>query len=56
MSWPKGATQVSVVVDGNEGGEQPNQFNACCDFSFERQGNLYVTDSGNGRVQKFNIE
>jgi hypothetical protein len=56
MSWPKGTTQDSVVVGGNEGGEQPNQFNTCCGLSFERQGNLYVIDYSNHRVQKFIID
>ncbi|CAF5129969.1 unnamed protein product, partial [Rotaria sp. Silwood1] len=27
MRWPKGATQGSVIVDGNGSGEQSNQLN-----------------------------
>jgi hypothetical protein len=56
MRWLKGSAQGSVVVGGNGGGAQPNQFSSCFGLSFDRQGNLYVADYGNHRVQKFNID
>jgi DNA-binding beta-propeller fold protein YncE len=55
MRWLKGATQGNVVAGGNGQGAQPTQFNAPLGLSFDRQGNLYVADYGNHRVQKFYI-
>jgi DNA-binding beta-propeller fold protein YncE len=55
MRWVKGATQGSVIVGGNGGGGQSNQLKEPIGLSFDRQGNLYVVDNGNHRVQKFNI-
>lgn len=53
--WSKGAKQGSVVVGGNGRGAQPNQLYNCWYLSFDRQGNLYVSDYNNHRIQKFNI-
>jgi DNA-binding beta-propeller fold protein YncE len=56
MRWVKGATKGSVIVGGNGEGEQSNQLNHPIGLSFDRHGNLYVVDSDNDRVQKFNID
>jgi sugar lactone lactonase YvrE len=57
MRWCKGDKQGSVVVGGNEQqGGQPNQLHCPQDLSFDRQGNLYVADMANNRIQKFNID
>ncbi|CAF5128245.1 unnamed protein product, partial [Rotaria sp. Silwood1] len=56
MCWPKGATQGSVIVGGNGSGARSNQLASPIGLSFDRHGNLYVTDYGNNRVQQFNIE
>ncbi|CAF3880654.1 unnamed protein product, partial [Rotaria sp. Silwood1] len=56
MRWPKGATQGSVIVGGNGKGEQSDQLNWPIGLSFDRQGNLYVVDWGNHRLEKFNID
>jgi sugar lactone lactonase YvrE len=66
MRWMKGATEGNIVVgeigegEGGESesreGEQSNQLKYPFGLSFDRQGNLYVVDSGNNRAQKFNIE
>jgi hypothetical protein len=56
MCWPKRAKQGNIVVGGNGQGEQANQLNGPTDLSFDRQGNLYVVDYSNHRVQRFNID
>ncbi|CAF4623500.1 unnamed protein product, partial [Rotaria socialis] len=57
MRWTQGdEIQGAVIVGGNGEGKGANQFNfpigLCCD----RQGNLYVADADNNRVQRFSIE
>ncbi|CAF4703346.1 unnamed protein product, partial [Rotaria socialis] len=54
--WLNGATQGSVIVDGNGKGGQSNQLYDPFGLSFDKHGNLYVVDNVNDRVQKFNIE
>ncbi|CAF3058770.1 unnamed protein product [Rotaria socialis] len=56
IHWPKGATQGSVIVDGNGERGQSNQFKDPIGLSFDRHGNLYVVDGRNTHVQKFNID
>ncbi len=56
MCWLKGATEGSIVIGGNSGGVQANQFNGPIDLSFDRQNNLYVADYNNHRIQKFDIK
>ncbi len=55
ISWLKGAREGTIVVGGNGEGKQPNQFNYPIDLSFDRQKNLYVVDSFNHRVEKFDV-
>ncbi|CAF3494348.1 unnamed protein product, partial [Rotaria socialis] len=57
MRWTQGdKKQITVIVGGNGQGAGANQFNGPCGLSFDRQGNLYVADYGNTRVQRFFIE
>ncbi|CAF3574938.1 unnamed protein product, partial [Rotaria socialis] len=57
MRWTQGdKKQGAVVVGGNGRGEEANQFNYLRDLSFDRQGNLYVVDYWNHRVQRFSME
>ncbi len=55
IRWCQGAKQGTSVVDGNGEEEESNQFNGLQGLSFDRQGNLYVTDFWNHRIQKFEI-
>jgi DNA-binding beta-propeller fold protein YncE len=55
MRWCKGATQGNLVV-GDGKGEKSNQLNYPYGLLFDRQGNFYVVDYGNHRVQRFNID
>ncbi|CAF4937239.1 unnamed protein product, partial [Rotaria socialis] len=57
MRWTQGdKKQSTVIVGGNGEGAGANQFNVPIGLSFDRQGNLYVGDYGNSRVQRFSIE
>jgi hypothetical protein len=56
MRWCEGDKQGSIVVDGNREGQGLNQLNDPTGLSFDRQGNLYVTDERNHRVLKFEID
>ncbi|CAF3623599.1 unnamed protein product, partial [Rotaria socialis] len=56
MRWTQGdKKQGTVIVGGNGQGEGANQFKNPVGLSFDRQGNLYVVDMGNHRVQRFSI-
>ncbi|CAF4876507.1 unnamed protein product [Rotaria socialis] len=57
MRWTQGdKKQGTVIVGGNGEGAGANQFNVLVGLSFDRQGNLYVADNNNDRVQRFSIE
>jgi sugar lactone lactonase YvrE len=56
MRWPKGATEGSVIIGKNGKGGHPSQLNSPTGLSFDEQGNLYVVDHHNHRVQRFNID
>ncbi|CAM4846792.1 unnamed protein product, partial [Rotaria magnacalcarata] len=57
MRWAQGdKKQGTVIVGGNGYGVGANQFDGPIGLSFDRHGNLYVTDWGNNRVQRFSIE
>ncbi|CAF3408484.1 unnamed protein product [Rotaria socialis] len=57
MRWAQGdKKQDTRIVGGNGRGEGANQFNDPIGLSFDRQGNLYVADTNNHRVQQFSIE
>ncbi|CAF2248797.1 unnamed protein product, partial [Rotaria magnacalcarata] len=57
MRWTQGdKKQGAVIVGGNGQGAGVNQFNTPVGLSFDRHGNLYVTDMRNNRVQRFSIE
>ena len=54
--FPPGSTSDSIAVTiagGNGSGAAANQFNSPTDMYIDVQGNLYVTDLYNERVQKF---
>ena len=58
VRWLVGATSGTVVV-GNRGagsGSGSDQLDTPTDLQFDQNGNLYVSDSGNNRVQKFYID
>ncbi|CAF2068513.1 unnamed protein product [Rotaria magnacalcarata] len=57
MRWTQGDNkQGTVVVGGNGVGAGANQLNDPVGLSFDRDGNLYVLDCDNQRVQRFSIE
>lgn len=55
MRWGNQAKEGVVIVGGKGQGQQSNQLNHPYGLSFDRQGNLYVVDGHNHRIQKFEI-
>ncbi|CAF3369049.1 unnamed protein product, partial [Rotaria socialis] len=57
MRWTQGDKKNGTVIVGRNGsGAGANQFSVPVGLSFDQQGNLYVVDHGNNRVQRFSIE
>ncbi len=58
VKWTTNYTRGGICVVGCTGnvGVANNQFNTPRDLKFDSQGNLYVTDELNNRVQKFMIQ
>ncbi|CAF0759312.1 unnamed protein product [Adineta steineri] len=54
--WSPQSKNVRVIVGANGKGYQPNQLNWPKGITFDRQNNLYVADSFNHRVQRFEID
>lgn len=56
QKFPPGSdstTSAVTIAGGNGNGNALNQLSGPSDFCFDADGNLYVTDPGNHRVQKF---
>ena len=45
--------EAIIVVGGNGTGSEPNQLNEARNFTFDALGNIYISDEGNKRVQKY---
>jgi len=58
MYWAAGSKEGRVIVGGNGRGNKFNQFYYPTDLSFDSENNLYlyVTDSRNHRIQRFDVE
>ncbi|CAF1450144.1 unnamed protein product [Adineta steineri] len=57
MRYLDGTTKGNVIIGENNGQrEQASQLSHPVDVSFDQQGNLYVADNDNYRVQKFEID
>jgi len=56
MHWTIRSRQGDIIVGENDKGKQTNQLNLPIGFSFDREGNLYVVDCDNHRLQMFNID
>lgn len=54
--WLPGGKAGIVIIGGRGQGYQPDQLNLPTDIAFDVDGNLYVADHGNHRVQKFAID
>jgi hypothetical protein len=51
--WPQGATSGITVAGGNGVGTAANQLNDPQGFTLDTKGNLYIADTGNYRIQKY---
>ena len=56
LRLPQGGTRATVVVGENRSGNTSYQIDGGGDISFDRDGNLYVVDIRNHRVQRFNVD
>jgi sugar lactone lactonase YvrE len=56
MRWSAGSKEVSIIIGGNGDGQRPNQFDHIGGLAFDRQGNIYVADWGNNRIQRFDVD
>ena len=56
MRWNKGAKQGLIMAGGYGKGDQANQLSSPLGLKLDRQGNVYVVDNGNCRVQRFDID
>ncbi|CAF1172565.1 unnamed protein product [Adineta steineri] len=55
IRWYERKEEGGIVVGGNGHGNQSDQLNCPMGLSFDAEGNLYVTDSWNHRVERFEI-
>ncbi len=54
--YAKGQKQVPAVLTWGQQGSGPGQFNDPRDVAVDAEGNVYVADSNNHRIQKFDSE
>ncbi|CAF0971364.1 unnamed protein product [Adineta steineri] len=55
VRWQHGETEGDTIAGGNGRGKASNQLHDPFDLSFDNNGNLFVSDSNNHRVQFFNL-
>ncbi|CAF0944405.1 unnamed protein product [Adineta steineri] len=55
VRWQHGETEGDTIAGGNGMGKASNQLHDPFDLSFDNNGNLFVSDSNNHRVQFFNL-
>ena len=56
VAWRKDAKEGSIVVGGNNRGNQSKQLHCPIGLSFDNENNLYVVDCDNHRIQKFTTD
>lgn len=56
MRWQKGTDEGEILAGGNGPGSQKEQLSTPTSIARNDQGNLYVVDRGNQRIQRFDIE
>jgi hypothetical protein len=56
MRWLKDSKSGSVIIGGRGSGSGINLLSDPNDLTFDRQGNLYVSDWDNDRVQMYTID
>ena len=51
VKWPIGASTGQLIAGGKGFGNAPNQISFAADVTFDKLGNMYVSDAVNNRVQ-----
>ncbi|CAF1420129.1 unnamed protein product [Adineta ricciae] len=54
VRWCK-AKEGELIIGGNGQGEKTNQLSYPGSLSFDVDGNLYIADGGNNRIQRFDL-
>ena len=54
--WSKGAEIGEVIVGGKGRGSKKDQLSEPASIALDDQGNLYVADYNNNRIQRFDLE
>jgi len=54
--WVPNAPTGTIVIGGGAAASSPNGLNNHSDLTFDHEGNLYIVDTNNNRVQKFAID
>ena len=55
MRWSKGSTEGRIIIGESGRGNELNRLYNPTSITIDRQGNLYVVDSGNHRILKFDV-
>ena len=55
MRWSEGDEEGEIIIGGNGKGEEMNQLAFPKGLAVDLQGNLYVADSGNHRIEKYDL-
>ncbi|CAF3349828.1 unnamed protein product [Rotaria sp. Silwood2] len=53
LKWNIGEFRATAVLVGSGSGINPNQLNNPTSLRFDSQGNIYIVDNGNNRIQKY---
>jgi hypothetical protein len=56
MCWCEGLKEGTIVVGVNVRGQEANQLHVPVGLSFDVEGNVYVADCLNDRIEKFVID
>ena len=54
--WSPGAKTGTIIIGGGGSGNAADKLNSPSDISFDDEGNIYIADTNNHRVQKFLID
>ncbi|CAF4412891.1 unnamed protein product, partial [Adineta steineri] len=53
MQWYEGDNEGTIVIGEDGGGNESHQLDEPRGLAFDLDGNIYIGDTGNDRIQKF---